>query len=138
VNTINYLTGPAAGFFWPAIVAAAEISFSIDARLTPQTSKRKLSGANTLNSTNQRQSKTLNLMLGTAFVTWAGTFAYVYGPFVFGYIAMHGVTTGAFLLAIRRSDRQNSTDTARPALVAAGATVKQPNSKQVAQAQPAA
>lgn len=77
-------------------------------------------------------------MLGSAFVTWAGAFAYVYGPFVFGYIAMHAATTGAFLVAIRRSDRQHTEDTARPSLAAAGATVKQPNSDQIAHAQPAA
>lgn len=81
----------------------------------------------------------LNLMVGAAIVAWASTFAFVHGPFVFGYIAMHGATTGVFLLAIRRSDRVHDSGPAtQPALAKSSAAIKRPAADRRARPQPVA
>lgn len=89
-------------------------------------------------STTSQSSKSLNVMVGAAIAVWAVTFSYVYGPFVFGYIAMHAVTTGIFVLAIRRSDRINARQPiAQPALATASHAVR-PKADRVARPQPVA
>lgn len=93
-------------------------------------------GATTLTS-KSRKPVSLNAMVGTAIVIWAGTFASVYGPFVFGYIAMHAATTGVFLLAVRRCDRRDERVIAEPARAAATA-VKQPAGERRTRPQPVA
>jgi hypothetical protein len=89
-------------------------------------------------SSNAQSSKSLTVMVGAAIAVWAGTFAFVYGPFVFGYLAMHAVTTGIFILAIRRSDRINARQPlAQPALATASHAVR-PKADRVARPQPVA
>ena len=94
-------------------------------------------GATTLTSKTQRKPVSLNALVGTAIVVWAGTFAAVYGPFVFGYVAMHAATTGVFLLAVRRCDRRQERVIAEPARAAASA-VKQPIGERRTRPQPVA
>ena len=94
-------------------------------------------GATTLSSNNQRKPVSLNALVGTAIVIWVGTFASVYGPFVFGYVAMHAATTGVFLLAVRRCDRREECGTAEPTRAAATA-LKQPVSERRTRPQPVA
>lgn len=92
-----------------------------------------------MTSKNQRDSVSLNVVIGAAIVVWASTFAYVFGPFVFGYIAMHLATTGIFVMAIRRTDRKYARRTARPALATAtSSSIRQPKVERRASPQPAA
>jgi hypothetical protein len=89
-------------------------------------------------SSTSPSSHSLNIMVGAAIAVWAGTFSLVYGPFVFGYLAMHAVTTGIFILAIRRSDRINARQPmAQPALAHASHAVR-PKAERVARPQPVA
>lgn len=70
-------------------------------------------------------------MVGAAIVVWVAAFAAVYGPFVFGYIAMHAVTTGLFLLAIRRADRRHEERAlAEPAMTSNLSPAKQKSVKE--------
>jgi low temperature requirement protein LtrA len=96
-------------------------------------------GATTLTSKKQSKPVSLNTMVGAAIVLWAGTFASVYGPFVFGYIAMHAATTGVFLVAVHRSDRRHSRVTVEPARTATTApAIKQPVAERRTRPQPVA
>ena len=52
----------------------------------------------------------MGYLIGVAIVFWAIVFAAVHGPFVFGYLALHAVTTGVFLLVIRRTDRKHENE----------------------------
>jgi low temperature requirement protein LtrA len=96
-------------------------------------------GATTLTSKKQNRPISLNTMVGAAIVLWAGTFASVYGPFVFGYIAMHAATTGVFLLAVHRSDRRHSRAVVQPVRsTVPAAAVKQPLAERRSRPQPVA
>jgi hypothetical protein len=98
-----------------------------------------LSGVSTLSSQRRAKSGSLTLMIGAAIVVWAGLFALVHGPFIFGYIAMHALTTGIFLWAIRRSDRSHgSRRPAEPALATKKAGRKRQATERVAHPQPVA
>ncbi|MGD9856905.1 MAG: hypothetical protein AB7U20_18305 [Planctomycetaceae bacterium] len=44
-----------------------------------------------------------------AIAVWAVAFWFVYGPMVFAYLLFHAATTGVFLAAIRRADRNRMT-----------------------------
>lgn len=91
-----------------------------------------------MTSNNQRKSVSLNTMVGGAIAVWAVAFASVYGPFVFGYIGMHAVTTGVFLLAVRRADRRHAHAAAAPALSTAAAPVKKSMTERRTSPQPVA
>jgi hypothetical protein len=90
------------------------------------TRMKNLIGATTVTSNNQSKSVSLNTMVGAAIVVWVAAFASVYGPLVFGYVGMHAVTTGLFLLAIARSDRRHARAAGlQPAMTGAASPVKQ-------------
>jgi hypothetical protein len=91
---------------------------------------KNLIGATKVTSTTQPKSVSLNTMVGAAIVLWAAAFASVYGPFVFGYIAMHAVTTGVFLTAIRRADRRHERATPQPAMTNSPSPAKQKSVKE--------
>lgn len=99
---------------------------------------KNLIGATTVTSNIQPKSFSLNTMVGAAIVVWAAAFASVYGPFVFGYIGMHAVTTGIFLLAIRRSDRRHAHAAAEPAMSAASSRIKKSVTERRTSPQPVA
>lgn len=86
-----------------------------------------------------RMTGSLNVLVGTAIALWAVTFSFVYGPFVFGYLAMHAATTGVFLLAIHRSDQARAKQLAlQPARRAVSVSTSRPKTERIAQTQPAA
>lgn len=90
-------------------------------------------------SSQTRSPESLNVMVGTAIVLWTATFALVHGPFVFGYLAMHAVSTGLFLLAIRRADRLTESAAAqRRDVTTAGSAIKHRKHDRVASPQPVA
>jgi hypothetical protein len=93
------------------------------------TRMKNLIGATTVTSSTQPK-VSLTTMVGAAIVLWAVAFASVYGPFVFGYIAMHAVTTGVFLLAIRRADRRHEGATPQPAVKSSPSPAKQKSVKE--------
>lgn len=99
---------------------------------------KNLIGATTLTSNIQRKSVSLNTMVGGAIAVWAVAFASVYGPFVFGYLGMHAVTTGVFLLAVRRADRRYALGAAQPAMATAAAPVKKSVTERRTSPQPVA